>query len=43
MGREILIVVYGVVAACFSLLMNGINNAPIGYQDENGFHYGEPE
>tara|TARA_B110000037_G_scaffold146634_1_gene165565 strand:- start:355 stop:495 length:141 start_codon:yes stop_codon:yes gene_type:complete len=43
MSKEYIVYLYGAVVAGFSVLMHAIDHAPIGYQDENGFHYGDPE
>ena len=32
----------GLIGACLAFLMFHIARAPLGYEDENGFNFGEP-
>ena len=41
MAKEFIAYAYASIVACFGMLWYAINNAPVGYQDEKGFHYGE--
>jgi hypothetical protein len=42
MSNELFVGIVTVVCLSGSLLMYMFYTAPIGYQDEHGFHYGEP-
>ena len=42
MSNDIFVAIVTVVCLCASGVLYMFYTAPIGYEDEHGFHYGEP-